>query len=426
MFDISKIVAREILDSRGNPTVEVEVLLSCGALGRAIVPSGASTGEHEALELRDKDDRFLGKGVRKAITNIHESLAPLLLGTDVRDQGLIDYRLIEADGTKNKSKLGANAILAVSLSCARAASVALDLPLYRYLGGVAANVLPVPMMNILNGGAHADNKVDIQEFMVMPVGAPTFAEALRTGAEIYHQLKKVLTERGLSTAVGDEGGFAPDLDSTEETLETVLEAVERAGRKPGKDVVLAIDAAASEFFDADRGLYVFAGEGTTRDAAAMCDFYADLCERFPLVSVEDGMAEDDWEGWRQLTARLGESTQIVGDDLFVTRVDRLQRGIDEAAANSLLVKVNQVGSLSETILAVDTAHRADFTTVVSHRSGETEDTTIADLVVALGSGQIKTGAPCRTDRNAKYNQLLRIEEDLGVGGRYAGPFALRR
>jgi len=425
MFDITRIVAREILDSRGNPTVEVEVLTDGGVTGRALVPSGASTGEHEALELRDGDERFMGKGVRKALVNVHESIAPLLLGIDVRAQSEIDHRLIELDGTRNKGKLGANAVLAVSLACARAAAEALGLPLYRYLGGVAACTLPVPLMNILNGGAHADNRVDIQEFMVMPVGAPTFAEGLRAGVEIYHSLRSVLKRRGLSTAVGDEGGFAPDLGSTEETLETVVEAIEKAGRTPGEDVLLAVDVAASELYDAKRKLYDFPGEGTTRDSAAMCAWYADLCERYPLVSIEDGMAEDDWDGWRALTEKLGDRIQIVGDDLFVTRVDRLQRGIDEGSANSLLVKVNQVGSLTETIESVETAHRAGFTTIVSHRSGETEDTTISDLVVAVGSGQIKTGAPCRTDRTAKYNQLLRIEEELGVGGRYAGRKALR-
>ena len=425
MFDITKIVAREILDSRGNPTVEVEVLLSGGALGRALVPSGASTGEHEALELRDGGERFHGKGVRKALVNVHEATAPLLLGTDARAQAEIDHRLIELDGTHNKGKLGANAILGVSMACARAAAEGLGLPLYRYLGGVAACILPVPMMNILNGGAHADNKVDVQEFMVMPVGAPTFSEALRAGVEIYHSLKSVLKKRGLSTAVGDEGGFAPDLESTMAALETVIEAIQKSGRTPGEDVLLAVDAAASELFDADKGVYNFPGEGTTRDAEAMCGWYSDLCERVPLASIEDGMAEDDWDGWQGLTAALGDRIQIVGDDLFVTRVDRLQRGIDARSANSLLVKVNQVGSLTETIEAVDTAHRAGFTTIVSHRSGETEDTTIADLVVALGSGQIKTGAPCRSERTAKYNQLLRIEEELGLGGRYAGRKALR-
>ena len=428
MQKIIDIRAREVIDSRGNPTVEAEVALEGGALGRALVPSGASTGGHEALELRDGEaDRYLGKGVRKAVGHVEGPIAEALMGLDAQDQAGIDDRLVALDGTDNKSALGANAVLAASMATARAAAQGLGVPLYRHIGGPAACTLPVPMLNILNGGAHADNSVDIQEFMVMPVGAPTFAEALRTGVEVFHHLKAVLHGRGLSTSVGDEGGFAPNLGSNAEALELICDAVERSGRIPGDDVMLALDVAASEIYDRDTGLYVFAGEGgVRRDSDAMVEFYAGLAERFPLASVEDGMDEDDWDGWRSLTAALGDRLQLVGDDLFVTRVDRLRQGIETKAANSLLVKVNQVGTITETRQAVDTAHAAGFTTVVSHRSGETEDTTIADLAVAFSSGQIKTGAPSRTDRTAKYNQLLRIEAELGEAAVYPGRSVLRR
>jgi len=428
MLKIIEIRSLEVIDSRGNPTVEAEVTLEGGATGRALVPSGASTGGHEALELRDGDrDRYLGKGVRKAVAHVEGPISEALVGMDAEDQAGVDARLVELDGTDNKSALGANAVLAASMATARAAAQALGTPLYRHVGGPGARTLPVPMLNILNGGAHADNSVDIQEFMVMPVGAPTFAEALRTGVEVFHHLKAVLNGRGLSTSVGDEGGFAPNLGSNAEALELICDAVERSGRTPGDDVMLALDVAASEIYDRETGLYVFEGEGgVRRDSDAMVEFYAGLADRFPLASVEDGMDEDDWAGWRSLTAALGDRLQLVGDDLFVTRVDRLQQGIETKAANSLLVKVNQVGTITETRQAVDTAHAAGFTTVVSHRSGETEDTTIADLAVALSSGQIKTGAPSRTDRTAKYNQLLRIEAQLGDAAVYPGRSVLRR
>ncbi|AKU90546.1 phosphopyruvate hydratase [Vulgatibacter incomptus] len=421
MIEIVSVHAREILDSRGNPTVEVDVELSTGDRGRAAVPSGASTGEHEALELRDRDaGRYLGKGVSKAVANVNERIAPVLLGVDAEDQFAVDEAMLALDGTPTKSTLGANAILGVSLATARAAALATGMPLYRYVGGVQARTLPVPLMNILNGGAHADTSVDVQEFMVMPVGAPSFREGLRWGAEIFHALKTVLKSRKLATGVGDEGGYAPDLPSNEEALVVVSEAVEKAGFKLGDEIVLALDVAASELYDAKTGTYKLAGEGRELDRAGLVDWYAGLCSRYPIASIEDGCDEDDWEGWKLLTDRLGESVQLVGDDLFVTNVERLRRGIDAGVANSLLVKVNQIGTLTETIDAVRTAHRSGYTSVMSHRSGETEDTTIADLAVALDCGMIKTGSASRSDRVAKYNQLLRIEEELGAAARYAG------
>jgi enolase len=419
MPTIFQVQGRMILDSRGNPTVEVEVLTDSGARGRAAVPSGASTGEHEAVELRDGDKaKWLGKGVSRALANINGPIADQLIGRDVRDQATIDQVLCEIDGTPNKSNLGANAILGASLAVAHAAADYSELPLFRYVGGPLARTLPVPLMNILNGGAHADNTVDFQEFMVAPVGASSFAEGLRMGTEIYHQLKGVLRARKLSTAVGDEGGFAPNLPSNRAALETIVEAIGKAGFTAGKDVFLALDVAASEFFR--DGAYHLEGEGRTLSPAEMVAFYAELARDFPLFSIEDGMAEDDWDGWAQLTAELGGRVQLVGDDLFVTNTERLSRGIRDGVANSILVKVNQIGTLTETLQAVDMAHRARFTSIMSHRSGETEDTTIADLAVACGCGQIKTGAPCRSDRVAKYNQLLRIEERLAGGARYAG------
>jgi len=421
MIEIVDVHAREILDSRGNPTVEVEVELSTGDRGRAAVPSGASTGEHEAVELRDGDAaRYLGKGVTQAVANVNDRIKQAILGLDVEDQHALDARLLELDGTQNKGSLGANAILGVSLAAARAGAAALELPLYRYVGGVQARTLPVPLMNILNGGAHADTRVDVQEFMVMPVGASSFREGLRWGAEIFHALKKVLQSRGLATGVGDEGGYAPDLPSNEEALAAVSEACEKAGYKLGEDVVLALDVAASELYDAKSGTYRLAGEGREFDRAQLVDWYAQLCSRYPIASIEDGFDEDDWEGWKLATERLGEKVQLVGDDLFVTNVSRLSRGIEEGIANSILIKVNQIGTLSETIDAVRMAHRAGYTSVMSHRSGETEDTTIADLAVALDCGMIKTGSASRSDRVAKYNQLLRIEEQLGDAARYAG------
>ena len=421
MIDIVDVHAREILDSRGNPTVEVEVTVSTGDTGRAAVPSGASTGEHEALELRDGEKgRYLGKGVRKAVENVNEKIAPAVFGVDVDDQYALDRRMIELDGTATKSNLGANAILGVSLAAARAAALAHGVPLYRWVGGAQARTLPVPLMNILNGGAHADTRVDVQEFMVMPVGAPSFAEGLRWGAEIFHALKKVLKGRKLATGVGDEGGYAPDLGSNEEALAVVAEAVGRAGFDLGEDVVLALDVASSEFFDKAKGTYVLKGEGKEFDRAGLVGWYEQLCQRYPIASIEDGCAEDDWEGWKLLTERLGDRVQLVGDDLFVTNVERLSRGIEQGIANSLLVKVNQIGTLSETIEAVRMAQKAGYTAVMSHRSGETEDTTIADLAVALDCGMIKTGSASRSDRVAKYNQLLRIEEELGSAARYAG------
>ena len=426
MPTLFQVVGRSILDSRGNPTVEVEVRTESGAIGRAAVPSGASTGEHEAVELRDGDStRWLGKGVAKAVENVNGPIADQLIGLDCRDQSGIDRLLIEFDGTPNKSRLGANAILGVSLAVAKAAAQLGDQPLYRYVGGTLARTLPVPMMNILNGGAHADNNVDVQEFMVLPVGAPTFAEGVRWGAEIYHALKKVLKGRKLATGVGDEGGFAPDLPNNAAALDLISEAVEKAGYKLGDDIVFALDVAATEFYR--DGKYHLGGEGNAVwSSDEMIDWYAGLVKKYPLFSIEDGLSEDDWEGWKALTDRLGASTQLVGDDLFVTNTERLRRGITTGVANSLLVKVNQIGSLTETLEAVQMAQRARYTTILSHRSGETEDTTIADLAVAVGSGQIKTGAPCRTDRVAKYNQLLRIEEELGASARYAGRSILTR
>lgn len=417
---IEDIFAREILDSRGNPTVEVDVVLTGGATGRAAVPSGASTGAHEAVELRDEDDpdRYGGKGVLRAVDNVNEVIANELAGMDATDQLEIDDAMMQLDGTKNKGKLGANAILGVSMAVAKAAANAVNQPLYRYLGGVSARILPVPMMNILNGGAHADNSVDIQEFMVMPVGAATFSEALRTGAEIFHQLKKVLKRRGLNTGVGDEGGFAPMVKSADEALEVIMEAINQAGYSAGGDVMLALDVASTEFYK--NGQYHFAGEGATRSSAQMVDYLADLCDRYPIMSIEDGMAEDDWEGWKMLTGRLGSKVQLVGDDLFVTNPERLARGISEKTANAILIKVNQIGSLTETLSTIEMAKRAGYGVIVSHRSGETEDTTLADLAVATNAGQIKTGSASRSDRVAKYNQLLRIEEELGDGAIYSG------
>jgi len=413
--------AREILDSRGNPTIEVEVELAGGAWGRAAVPSGASTGEHEAVELRDGDEsRYLGKGVLQAVENVNSEIGPEVVGLDAVGQRELDQVMIRLDGTENKGKLGANAILGVSLAACKAAANACELPLYQYLGGVSAHQLPVPMMNILNGGQHADNNVDLQEFMVMPVGAPTFAEALRWGAETFHALKDVLSSKGLNTAVGDEGGFAPDLGSNEEALGVIMEALDAAGYAPGEQMRIALDPAASEFFDADRGKYVLAGEGRELSSEEMVDFYADLCDRYPIVSVEDGLAEDDWDGWPKLMERLGDRVQIVGDDLTVTNTERLARAIELKAINSILIKLNQIGTLTETLAAIEMAKRAKMTAVVSHRSGETDDTTIADVVVATNAGQIKTGAPSRIDRVAKYNQLLRIEEHLGDSGVYPG------
>ncbi|MGE5265128.1 MAG: phosphopyruvate hydratase [Acidobacteriota bacterium] len=423
---IEDIHAREILDSRGNPTVEVEVELEDGALGRAAVPSGASTGVHEALELRDGDkNRFGGKGVLKAVQNVNTTIAEELLGWDVRDQEAIDALLIGLDGTPTKSNLGANAILGVSLAVAHAAAASQGLPLYRYLGGVHARVLPVPMMNILNGGTHTNwQSTDIQEFMVAPTGAPSFAEALRWSAEIYHSLKKVLKDKGYSTNVGDEGGFAPALKSNAEAIQVILEAIEKAGYKAGDQVNLCLDTAASELYD--NGKYNLRKEGRVLSGAEMVDFYADLCNRYPIISLEDGLAEDDWDTWKQLTVRLGNKIQLVGDDLFVTNVERLKKGIAEQAANSILIKLNQIGTLSETLSAIEMAHKAGWTAVVSHRSGETEDTTIADLVVATNAGQIKTGAPARSERVAKYNELLRIEEELGDAAEYLGKAAFRK
>jgi len=412
---IRHIRAREILDSRGNPTIEVDVRLDNGAFGRAAVPSGASTGEHEALELRDGDkSRFAGKGVRKAVANINHKIAPVLKGLDARDQANIDKKLIELDGTPTKKNLGANATLAVSLAVARAAAEGENLPLFRYLGGPEARVLPVPMMNILNGGAHSDAPIDFQEFMIVPRGAPSFSEALRYGTEVYHALKSVLKERRLSTAIGDEGGFAPQLDSAEDALESIAAAVKKAGYTLGEQIFIALDPAASEFYDAETRLYVFKKSGGAKKTPEeLVDYYADLCVRFPIISIEDGCAEDDWNGWKKLTKKLGGRIQLVGDDLFVTNVEFLRRGIAEHVANSILIKVNQIGTLTETLATINLAKRSHYTTVISHRSGETEDTTIADIAVATNAGQIKTGAPCRSDRVAKYNQLLRIEEELG-------------
>jgi len=430
MTEIVNVKAREVLDSRGNPTVEADVELASGAVGRAAVPSGASTGVHEAVELRDGDQkRYGGKGVLQAVSNIEEVIAPSVCGRDALEQRAIDRSMIELDGTPNKGKLGANAILAVSLAVARAAANALGLPLYRYIGGTNARCLPVPMMNILNGGKHADNNVDLQEFMIVPFAADSFAEAIRMGVEVFHALKAVLKKRGKSTAVGDEGGFAPDLASNLEALQVIVEAIGAAGYSPGEDVCIALDPAASEFFGQDakgKGIkaearYVLAAEKEVdrlKTAAEMVGFYADLCERFPIRSIEDGLAEDDWEGWQELTKALGDKIQLVGDDLFVTNVERLKRGIESGVANSILIKLNQIGTLSETLDAIETARQAAYATVVSHRSGETEDTFIADIVVATNGGQIKTGSACRTERVCKYNQLIRIEEELGAAARY--------
>ena len=422
MSEIVEVTGREVLDSRGNPTVEVEIVLDSGATGRAIVPSGASTGEHEAVELRDGGNRYLGKGVTKAVENVNGAIAQAITGMDATGQREIDSTLIHLDGTDNKARLGANAMLGTSLAVAHAAAAELELPLFRYVGGPHAHVLPVPMMNVINGGAHADNNVDLQEFMIMPVGAPSFREALRWGAETYHTLKKILHERGLSTAVGDEGGFAPDLESNEAAIGILVEAIQRAGFEPGKDISIALDPAMSELFK--DGSYHLAGEGKVLSRGDMVKWWTSIAERYPIVSIEDGMAEDDWDGWAELTAALGSKVQLVGDDLFVTNARRLQMGIDRKTANSVLVKVNQIGTLSETLDTVELATRHAYTSVMSHRSGETEDATIADLAVATNCGQIKTGAPARSDRVAKYNQLLRIEEMLGDSARYRGRSAL--
>ncbi|MFN3197887.1 MAG: phosphopyruvate hydratase [Bradymonadia bacterium] len=417
--EIADIHAREIMDSRGNPTVEVEVELESGAVGRFAVPSGASTGEHEALELRDKDpERYLGKGVLKAVEHINDIIAPELIGFPADEQRALDAALLDLDGTPNKSRLGANALLGVSVACAKAAADHFEMPLYQYLGGPNAHVMPVPMMNIINGGSHANNTVDFQEFMIIPGGAASFREGLRMGAEVFHHLKKVLGGRGLSTAVGDEGGFAPNLESNEAAIQVIMEAIEAAGYTPGTDIALALDVASSEFYK--DGAYVLEGEGRTLSAEEMADFYAELCAKYPIVSIEDGLAEDDWEGWKALTAKVGETVQLVGDDLFVTNTARLQRGIDNDTANSILIKINQIGTLTETLDCVRTAHRAGYTCVMSHRSGETEDTTIADLAVAVNCGQIKTGSLSRSDRIAKYNQLLRIEEVLEDAAHWPG------
>jgi enolase len=413
---IDKVHARQILDSRGNPTVEVDVLLKSGAAGRAAVPSGASTGEFEAAELRDGGDRWAGKGVSKAIANVNGELAEAVSGMDPADQEALDRTMIELDGTPNKGRLGANAILGISLAAAKAAAAEAGQPLWRYLGGEAAHVLPVPMMNVLNGGAHADNRVDFQEFMIVPVGTPTFAEGLRMGDEVFHALKRTLHEQGLSTAVGDEGGFAPDLDSNEAALQALISGIEAAGYRPGDDVAIALDPATSEVFK--DGSYELEHEGRSLNSAELVDYWADIASRYPVISIEDGLDEEDWDGWRLLTERLGDRVQLVGDDLFVTNTERLRRGIESGAANSILVKVNQIGTLTETLAAIKMAAEAGYSAVMSHRSGETEDTTIADLAVATGCGQIKTGAPSRSDRVAKYNQLLRIEEALGADATY--------
>lgn len=422
MSRIIDIHARQILDSRGNPTVEAEVITEDGALGRAAVPSGASTGAHEAVELRDGDKKvFLGKGVLKAVKNINEDICDKLIGVDVFEQNEIDRLMLKLDGTENKGNLGANAILAVSLAAAKAAAIEANMPLYRYVGGVNANTLPIPLMNILNGGAHADNAIDFQEFMIMPLKADSFSEALRMGTEVFHTLKGVLKKKGYSTNVGDEGGFAPDIQSNEEAIETVLKAIEEAGYKPGKDIYIAMDAAVTELWDEKKGLYVFKkSDKREMDSAGMVAYWKAWTEKYPILSIEDGCAEDDWKGWAELTKAIGDKVQLVGDDLFVTNSKRLQKGIDKGVANSILVKVNQIGSLTETIEAVNLATRNAYTNIMSHRSGETEDTTIADLAVALNSGQIKTGSASRTDRIAKYNQLLRIEEELGKNAYYPG------
>ncbi len=427
MSAIIDIIGREILDSRGNPTVEVDVWLEDGAFGRAAVPSGASTGEHEAVELRDGDSmRYNGKGVLKAVDNVNAIIADELIGIDATAQTLIDKILIELDGTPNKGKLGANAILGVSLAVAKAAAESVGLPLYQYIGGVNAKVLPVPMMNILNGGKHADNNVDLQEFMVMPVNAPSFHEAIRMGAEVFHSLKKVLNSKGYNTAVGDEGGFAPDLKSNEEAVEVILEAIEKAGYKPGEDIYLALDPAASEFYNVEKKQYELKSENKSLSAEEMVSYYENWVNKYPIISIEDGLAEDDWDGWKLMTEKLGHRIQLVGDDIFVTNTERLKRGIETGTANSILIKLNQIGTLTETLEAIEMAHRAGYTAVVSHRSGETEDSTIADLVVATNAGQIKTGSASRSDRIAKYNQLLRIEEELDEVAEYYGTRVLKK
>lgn len=427
MTTIMDVFAREILDSRGNPTIEVDLILESGVLGRAAVPSGASTGEHEAVELRDNDkSRYLGKGVQNAVNNVNDIIAKEIVGYDATEQSLLDKIMIELDGTTNKEKLGANAILGVSMAAAKAAAESVGLPLFQYLGGINAKVLPVPMMNILNGGSHADNNVDLQEFMVVPAGASSFKEALRMGAEVFHNLKKVLTKKGYNTAVGDEGGFAPDLKSNEEAIEVILEAINKTGYKAGNDIFLALDPASSEFFDKQKNKYILASENKELTPQQMSDFYVDWVKKYPIISIEDGMAEDDWDGWKILTDKIGNKVQIVGDDLFVTNTNRLKRGIDDGIANSILIKVNQIGTLTETFDAIEMAHKAGYTAVISHRSGETEDNTIADLVVSTNAGQIKTGSASRSDRISKYNQLLRIEETLAEMAEYRGLSAFKR
>lgn len=421
MSGILSVHAREILDSRGNPTVEVDVILEDGAWGRAAVPSGASTGEHEAVELRDGDkSRYLGKGTKKAIENVNTEIADAIIGMDALDQESIDQAMIELDGTPNKGRLGANAILGTSLATAKAAAMDVDLPLYRYLGGIQAKTIPVPMMNVINGGQHADNKLDLQEFMIAPAGASSFAEALRMGTEVFHNLKKILKSKKMNTAVGDEGGFAPDLASTDDALQCLIDAIGQAGYKPGKDIWICMDPASSTFYSEEKKLYILENEGKSFDYKQMTEFYANLVKKYPIVSIEDGLAENDWDGWKYMTDSLGKKIQIVGDDIFVTNTDRLKRGIEGGYANAILIKVNQIGSLTETLAAISMAHNAGFAAIVSHRSGETEDTTIADIVVATNAGQIKTGSTSRTDRICKYNQLLRIEEELGKAAVYAG------
>ena len=426
MGEIIGVLGREVIDSRGNPTIEVDVYLDSGVMGRALVPSGASTGKREALELRDiRKKRYLGKGVQQAVTNVNETIGPHIIGMESTQQVSIDEVMLKLDNTENKKKLGANAILGVSIAVARASAAELDLPLFNYLGGVNAKLLPVPMMNVLNGGAHADNNVDIQEFMILPIGAPSFAEALRSGVEVFHTLKGVLKKAGHQTAVGDEGGFAPNLRSNEEAMESLLEAIQQAGYKPGNDIAIGLDVAASELYDAKNKCYVLAAEKKKKKTAEqLIRFYTDWINKYPLVSIEDGLDESDWSGWKKLSSSLGDKVQLVGDDIFVTNTKILAQGIQKGVANSILIKLNQIGTVTETIDAVDMAHRAGYTAVISHRSGETEDTTIADLSVALNTGQIKTGAPSRTDRVAKYNQLLRIEEELGATAKYAGTLGI--
>lgn len=427
MTTITDVLAREILDSRGNPTLEVEVVLEGGFGGRAAVPSGASTGKHEAVELRDGDkNRFFGKGVLDAVKNVEEVIAPEILGLDAVEQVYIDRFMIDLDGTENKSKLGGNAILGVSLAVAKAAASASGLPLYSYIGGVSARTLPVPMANVINGGSHADNNVDIQEFMIMPLGAPSFREGLRMICEVFHSLKGILNKKGLSTSVGDEGGFAPDLKNNEEAIKVILQGIEKAGYKPGEDIFITLDPASTEFYIEDENVYSLAGEGRKLSSEEMVDYYASLIDKYPLVSIEDGLAEDDWEGWKIFTEKLGHKVQLVGDDLFTTNTKRLKMGIDKGVANSILIKVNQIGTLTETLEAIEMAHRAGYTAVISHRSGETEDTTIADIAVATNAGQIKTGSLSRTDRLAKYNQLLRIEEELGDIAEYRGKDVIKQ